>query len=129
MALPAAEREFEHSEATRIVAEAATRTGVRRLVVTTCADVLADREVTGHRAPYAREDERVRDELRRSGLDWTIGAAPWVTDDPTTGRYEAVAEAKAPGRRLAAADFATFTLDALGREDWIGHVVGVSGPP
>jgi putative NADH-flavin reductase len=129
MALPAAEREFEHSEATRTIVEAAARTGVRRLVVTACADVLAGREITGGRAPFAREDERIRDELGSSGLDWTIGAARRITDGGPSGTYLAVVDAKAPGKRLAAADFATFTLDALDRDEWIGHVVGVSGAP
>jgi putative NADH-flavin reductase len=129
MALPAAEREFEHSEATRTIVEAATRAGVRRLVVTTCADVLAGREITGGRAPFAREDERIRDELGSSGLDWTIGAARQITEGGPSGAYLAVVDAKAPGKRLPAADFATFLLDALERDEWIGHVVGISGAP
>jgi RNA polymerase sigma factor (sigma-70 family) len=129
LALPAADREFEHSEAVRAVIEAALRAGVRRLVVTACADVLSDREVTGAHAPFAREDERIRDELRASRLDWTIGAAPRLTDDPPTGSYEAVVDARAPGMRLAASDYATFVLDAVERDDWIGRVVGVSEAP
>jgi RNA polymerase sigma factor (sigma-70 family) len=129
LALPAAEREFEHSEAALTIIEAALRGGVRRLVVTTGSEVFADRETTGHRAPFAREDERIRDELRRSGLDWTIGAAPWVTNDPPTGTYETVVDAKPRGKRIAAADFATFVLDAIECDEWIGHVVGVSGSP
>jgi putative NADH-flavin reductase len=128
MALPAPEREFEHSEATRTIVEAALRTGVRRLVVTTCGDVLAGREVVGDRAPFAREDERIRDELRSSRLDWTIAAAPWLTDD-RIGTYEAFVDERAPGTSLAVADLATFALDALERDVWIGHVVGVSAAP
>jgi hypothetical protein len=49
-----------------------------------------------------------------------------VTDDPATGTYQTVVDEKGPGRRLGAADFATFTLDALERDEWIRHVVGVS---
>jgi hypothetical protein len=52
-----------------------------------------------------------------------------VTDDRPTGVYEAVVDARAPGKRLAAADFATFTLDALEQDEWIGHIVGVSATP
>jgi RNA polymerase sigma factor (sigma-70 family) len=126
LALPSGEREFEHSEATSVIVGAALRSSVRRVIVTTCADVFSDGEVTGDRAPYAREDERNRDELRASRLDWTIGAAPGVTDDLPVGVYEAVIDASAPGKRLAAADLATFTLDALEQEEWIGHIVGVS---
>ncbi|HEU4356235.1 MAG TPA: endopeptidase La [Actinomycetota bacterium] len=67
-------------------------------------------------AVHAREHRRNRESLRASGLDWTIGAAPWVTDDPPTGRYEAVLDATAPGRRLPSGDLATFALDAIERE-------------
>lgn len=126
LALMFPDAEPEHSEATRTIVEAAERAGVRRIVVTANNDVLGDREVTGEFAPHAREHRRNRDALRASGLDWTIGAAPWVTDEPATGRYDAVVDGKGPGRRISPADFATFALDALGRDDWIGHIVGVS---
>lgn len=89
-------------------------------------DVLSDREVTGDYAAHAREHRRNRATLEASGLAWTIGAAPWVTDDAPIGTYEAIVDAKAPGKRLGAADFATWALDALDHDDWIGHVVGVS---
>jgi putative NADH-flavin reductase len=129
LALTSADREAEHSEATRVVLDATRANGVRRVVITANNDVLTDHELTGEYAAFGREHRRNRAAAEASGLDWTIGAAPWVTDDPSTGAYEAVVDAKAPGRRLAAADFATFVLDALHRDDWIRHVVGVSGPP
>jgi putative NADH-flavin reductase len=129
LSLASPDREPEHSESTRVVIDAATRAGVRRIVVTANNDVLTERELTGEFAAMGREHRRNRDALLASGLDWTIGAAPWVTDDAPTGVYEAVLDARAPGKRLAAADFATFVLDALERDDWIGHVVGVSAPP
>jgi putative NADH-flavin reductase len=124
--LAAPEREPEHSEATGTIVDAAERVGPRRIVVAANNDVLTDRELTGEYAAMGREHRRNRDALEASKLDWTIAAAPWVTDDSPTGTYEAVVDAKAPGKRLAAADFATFTLDALERDEWIGHVVGVS---
>jgi putative NADH-flavin reductase len=118
--------EPELSDATRAVIDAAGRAGLRRIVVTANNDVFSDREVTGEFAAHAREHRRNRAALQESGLDWTIGAAPWVTDDRSAGIYEAVVDARAPGKRLAAADFATFTLDALEQDEWIGHIVGVS---
>ncbi|MGZ8637560.1 MAG: NAD(P)-dependent oxidoreductase [Actinomycetota bacterium] len=127
LALMSADAEPEYSDATRSIGEAAARSGVGRIVVTANNDVLSDREVTGEFAAHAREHRRNRAVLERSGLAWTIGAAPWVTDDEPAGSYVAVVDAKAPGKRLSAADFATFTLDALERDEWIGHVVGVSG--
>jgi putative NADH-flavin reductase len=126
LALMSAEGEPEYSEATKTIVAAARRSGVKRLVVTANNDVLSDREVTGDYAAHAREHRRNRATLEASGLAWTIGAAPWVTDDPLTGTYQAVVDEKGPGRRLGAADLATFTLDALGRDEWIGHIVGVS---
>lgn len=128
LALMSADAEREYSEATRTIIDAAERAGVPRIVVTANNDVFGDAEVTGEFAAHAREHRRNREALRASGLAWTIGAAPRVTDDPPGGSYEAVTDAKAPGKRIAAADFATFTLDALERDDWIGHVVGVSWP-
>jgi uncharacterized protein len=126
LALMAAADEPQHSDATRIVVASAERLGVHRLVVTANNAVFDDDEVRGEFAAHAREHRRNRDTVRESGLAWTIGAAPWVTDDPPAGRYEAVLDAKAPGRRLPAGDFATFALDALERDAWIGHIVGVS---
>lgn len=126
LALMAPEREPELSETTSTIVDVARRSGVRRIVVTANNDVLTDREVTGEYAAHAREHRRNRATLDESGLDWTIGAAPWVTDDPPAGSYQAVVDAGAPGKRLGAADFASWALDALEHDDWIGHVVGVS---
>jgi uncharacterized protein YbjT (DUF2867 family) len=126
LALASSDREPEHSDATRAVIDAARRTGLRRIVVTANNDVFSDREVSGEFAAHAREHRRNRAALQESGLDWTIGAAPWVTDDPATGIYEAEVDARGPGKRLATADLARFTLDALERDEWIGHIVGVS---
>jgi putative NADH-flavin reductase len=129
LSLASPDREGEHSEATRVVIDAAVHADVRRIVVAANNDVLTDRELTGEFAAMGREHRRNRDALLASGLDWTMGAAPWVTDDPAAGTYETVLDAKAPGKRLAATDLATFTLDALERDEWIGHVVGVSAAP
>jgi putative NADH-flavin reductase len=129
ISLASPEREPEHSEATATIIRAAERTGARRLVVAANNDVLSDRELTGDYAAMGREHRRNRDALLASGLEWTIGAAPWVTDDEPVGSYEAVVDGRAPGKRLPAADFATFTLDALERDEWIGHIVGVSAAP
>jgi putative NADH-flavin reductase len=126
LALMSADAEPEYSDATRAIVGSAARAGVRRIVVTANNDVFGDREVTGEFAAHAREHRRNRATLEGSGLSWTIGAAPWVTDDEPTGSYIAVVDDTAPGRRLSAADFATFALDALERDEWIGHVVGVS---
>jgi putative NADH-flavin reductase len=128
LSLPRPEDEPAYSEATRIVVEAAERAGARRIVLTANNTVFSDRELTGEFAPVGREHRRNVETVRRSSLDWTVGAAPWVVDDPGTGSYEAVADAKGPGKRIPTSDFATFLLDALQRDDWVGRIVGVSAP-
>jgi len=126
LALMKAEDEPEYSEATRAIVGAAERENVRRLLITANNNVFGDAEVTGEFAAHAREHRRNRDTLETSGLDWTIGAAPWVVDDPAVGSYQTAIDAKAAGRKITTGDFATFVLDALERDDWIGHIVGVS---
>lgn len=126
LALMSAEAEPEYSEATRTIVEAARDGGVGRVVVTANNDVLTDREVTGEFAAHAREHRRNRATLEASGLDWTILAAPWVTDDDPLGSYDAVVDDRGPGRRTGAADFALAAVDALDRPEWLGHIVGVT---
>jgi putative NADH-flavin reductase len=125
LALMSAEAEPEHSEATRTIVEAAKREGVHRVVVTANNDVFGDDEVTGEFAAHAREHRRNRDRLRVSGLDWTMGAAPFVVDEPGNG-YEAVVGSKGSGKKITTAAFAAFALDALERDEWIGQIVGVT---
>ena len=128
LSLRSADDEPEYSDATRAIVEAATRAGVRRAVVTANNDVLTDREVTGEYAAQAREHRRNRETLGSSLLDWTVLAAPWVTDDEPLGSYVANLDERGPNRRIAFADFALAVVDALGHDDWVGHVVGVSAP-
>ena len=126
VALMSPDAEPEYSDATRTIVQTAERVGVGRFVLTANNDVFGDAEVTGEFAAHAREHRRNRQTLGASHLDWTIGAAPWVTDDPPTGRYESVLDARGPGRRLSSGDLATFALDAIERDAWVGHIVGVS---
>jgi putative NADH-flavin reductase len=128
LSLRAAEDEPQYSDATRTIVEAAGRAGVRRALVTANNDVLTDREVTGEYAAQAREHRRNRATLEASGLDWTILAAPWVTDDEPIGSYAANLDERGPNRRIGASDFALAVVDALDHDDWIGHAVGVSAP-
>jgi putative NADH-flavin reductase len=116
----------EISDALAVAVAAMDDAGVRRIVVTTNATVLTDREVTGEFANVAAEHRRNAATLRASDLDWTILAPPLLSDDPPTGEVDAVVDAKGPGRSLTRADFAEALLDAVDRSDWIGHVVGVT---
>jgi putative NADH-flavin reductase len=126
ISLASAEAEPEYSDATRAIVEAASRANARRLVITANNDVLTDREITGDYAAHAREHRRNRGTVEASGLDWTIVAAPWVTDDEPLGAYDANVDERGPGRRIGAADLALAVVDALEHDDWIRHIVGVS---
>jgi putative NADH-flavin reductase len=116
----------EVSEATQAVVDAMTRAGVRRVVAAANGKVFTDDEVTGEYANVAAEHRRDAAILAASGLDWTIVAAPFLTDDPATGDVGTVVDAKGPGRYLTRADFAATLLDALDHPEWVGHMVGVA---
>ena len=118
----------EVSEATQAVVDAMTRAGVRRIVAAANGKVFTDDEVTGEYANVAAEHRRDAAILAASGLEWTIVAAPFLTDDPATGDVGTVVDGKGPGRSLSRADFAAALLDALDRPEWIGHMVGVANP-
>lgn len=119
----------EISDATRVIADAMDRLGPRRLVVAANGKVLDDSDVTGAYANVAAEHRRDAAILRESRLDWTVVAAPMLTDDPPVGDVAVVVDGKAPGRSITRGDFGGVLLDAIGTDAWIGHVVGVSNPP
>lgn len=82
-------------------------------------DVLLDRLVLKpivraiFRAPYA-DLARMEEEVRRSGLDWTIVRPPRLTDKPHTGRYRLAYDRNLPrGRSIARADLADAMLRLL----------------
>lgn len=127
LALGRAEDEPEHSDATRSVVEAARSEGVRRIVVAANKDVFGDDEVTDEFAAHAREHRRNRETLKGSGLDWTVLAAGRIEDGSATGAYEATEDTIPPKRTITPPDLAKAALDALSREDWVGHIVGVTG--
>ena len=125
----AEETTTEISEATRTIVEVMERIGPHRIVIAANARVFSDTEVTGPYANVVAEHRRDAAILRESALDWTVVAAPVLTDDPATGSYVAVVDGKGPGRSITRADFAAALLDAMQKDAWIRHVVGVTNPP
>jgi putative NADH-flavin reductase len=119
----------EVSDATRTIVDAMGSVGVRRIAIAANATVFTDDEVTGPYANVAAEHRRDAAILRGSALDWTVIAAPFLTDDPAVGSYDAIVDGKAPGRSITRGDFATALVDALDQDEWIGHAVGVANPP
>lgn len=118
----------EISDATRTIAAAMGSVGVRRIVIAANAKVFTEDEVTGEYANVAAEHRRDLAILRGSGLDWTVIATPFLSDEPGAP-YVAVVDGKAPGRSIAREDFAAALLDALDHDEWVGHAVGVANPP
>jgi putative NADH-flavin reductase len=125
----AEETTTEISDATRTIVEVMERIGPHRIVIAANARVFSDTEVTGPYANVVAEHRRDAAILRESALDWTVVAAPVLTDDPVTGSYVAVVEAKGPGRSITRGDFATALLDAVQKDAWTRHTVGVTNPP
>jgi putative NADH-flavin reductase len=119
----------EISDATRTIVDAMTSVGVRRVVVAANARVFTDDEVTGEYANVVAEHRRDLAILRGSGLDWTVIATPFLSDEHAGTSYVAVVDGKAPGRSITREDFAEALLDALEHDDWVGHAVGVANPP
>src|SRR5438034_1135259 len=109
----------EISDATRTIADAMERLGLGRLVAAANARVFTDEEATGPFANVTLEHRRDVAILRASRLDWTVVAAPSLTDGAPTGAYAAAIDAKANGRQITRGDFALALLDALDHPDWI----------
>jgi len=70
---------------------------------------------------------RMEDELRESGLDWTVLRPPQLTDKPLTGTYRtAVGRNLRGGWSIPRADVAHYMLAVLGQPETIGQVIGIA---
>lgn len=77
-------------------------------------------------------DEATVDDVRASGLDWTVLRAPRLTDGEATGSYELGYLDLGPGATLGRADAAAAMLDVLEAEPgsdgaWVGEFPHVTG--
>jgi putative NADH-flavin reductase len=69
----------------------------------------------------------MEDELRESGLDWTVLRPPKLTDKPLTGKYRtAVGHNVRGGFSIPRADVAHYMLAVTGRADTIRQVIGLA---
>jgi putative NADH-flavin reductase len=112
--------------------------GVKRLIVTAGAGVrdgldqpklvdnfivLALKTFNGN----VYEDMRqVVEQVKASGLEWTIVRGPMLTDDPPTGHVRAGGVGKDIGTRLARADFAAFLLQQVNDRTWLRKAPAIS---
>jgi uncharacterized protein YbjT (DUF2867 family) len=117
----------ELSDAGLGVIRGAEAAGLPRLAVVSQIGVLL-RKTRPEFEHIRAEHLRVVEALRASSLTWVALAVPGIEDRPGDGRYSTVVEGRPPGWSIARTDLADALLDALEREDWARHVVGISGP-
>jgi putative NADH-flavin reductase len=115
------------SDATRTIVAAMEGAGPGRLVIAVNTSVFHDRPVKPPFDVVAEEHRRDLAIVRASSLDWTALAPAFLTDDEPRGTYVTELDAKAPGAGIPRGDLAAAVLDALGHDEWVGHVVGLSG--
>ncbi|GAA2811702.1 SDR family oxidoreductase [Saccharopolyspora taberi] len=126
------------SSSARAAVEAMSATGVRRILVVSAGPL--NRSGTGQPA-FARllspvlwavlrevytDLEAMERVLRESGLDWTSVRPPRLLDQPGRGTYRSAVDAGPVGGSIPRADVARAMLDLIGREDTVGHAVGVA---
>jgi putative NADH-flavin reductase len=114
------------SEATATVADVMTTAGIDRLVIVVNGSVFLEAPREGTYEVVDTEHRRGLEVLRRSELEWTALAPPWLKDDAATGSYVAVVEGAAAGAWVPREDLATALVDAVAHDDWRRHVVGIS---
>ena len=127
------------SRAMKRILDAMKTCGVRRIVVITGAMIGHPRDHLGlayhliertERAKRAIQDGRLEEEeLRGSGLEYTIVRPPRLTDGPFTGRYRLGESIEISSlASVSRADVADFMLRAVREPEWIGRAVGIIGP-
>jgi putative NADH-flavin reductase len=119
------------SKATRVLADAMVKLGVRRLVAVTGLGAGDSRGYGGFL--YATvmfpivlkrvyDDKDVQEQIiRRSGLDWTIVRPGILTSGPATGRYRVLVDpASWNGGTISRADVAHFLVAQIADRNYIG---------
>ena len=126
-------------EGTRSVIEAMHKEGARRLVLVSGSIVTDEGEGPAMRylvKPLARRtalrhvaaDMRVaEDEIRESGLDWTIVRPPRLTSQPGSGTYRtAIDRNLTRGLTVSRADLAACMLGIIADPATIRHHIGIA---
>ena len=127
-----------YSEGMRNIIQAMRATGVRRLVAVSAAPLSSDDGDTLpsrlllkpllwalYRPVYA-DMAAMEDEIRKSGLDWTIIRPPRLTDRPPTGRYRtALNRSVRGGYTISRADLAAAILKLLDDPTSIRAAIGI----
>lgn len=69
---------------------------------------------------------QVAQQVRQSGLEWTLVRAPRLTDDPPTGHIRAGGVGKDIGTQLTRGDFAAFLVRQLTDNTWLCKAPAIS---
>jgi len=126
-------------EGTRSVIEAMHKEGTRRLVSVSGSIVTDEGEgpamryllkplFRGTLLRHATADMRgAEDEIRQSGLDWTIMRPPRLTSGPASRAYRTAIDRNLPhGTTVSRADLAACMLAVLGDPATIHHHIGIA---
>lgn len=115
-----------YSDAVGALVRAMESSAVRRLVIAANARVLDDRQLNGPYAEVSLEHRRAFETVRGSALDWTVMATPMLSDAEPRHEYRSTVDQRGEGREIARADYSIALVDALDRDEWIGHIVDVT---
>jgi uncharacterized protein YbjT (DUF2867 family) len=121
------------------VIEAMQKEGTRRLIMISGSVVTDEGEGPAMRylvKPLARgtllrhvaADMRgAEEEIRETGLDWTIVRPPRLTSDPASGTYRTAVDRNLPrGVKVSRADLAAYMLGIIGDPATIHHHIGIA---
>jgi nucleoside-diphosphate-sugar epimerase len=124
------------SRGTRTIVEAMRAAALRRIVVVSSYGVGPTRD----RLPFVfglvaktllkgimADKERQEQDVRDSGLDWTIVQPMGLTDDPATNQPYVSIDGSRRSNRVARADVAAVCIDAIARNAYLGESISVSG--
>jgi len=117
------------SDATRTIVDAMAAEEVRRIVITTNSTVFTDREIDDPYRIVADEHRRNVAMLRGTTLDWTVLAPTFLRDGEPGDQLEVAVDGRATGKEMSRVGLANVVLDAIDRDDWIAHVLGISDTP
>ncbi len=126
-------------EGSRSVIEAMSKEGTRRLITVSGSIVTDEGEgpvlryllkplVRGTLLRHPAADMRgAEEEIRQSGLDWTIMRPPRLTGEPASGRYRIAIDRNLPrGVTVSRADLAAYMLAIIGDPATIHHHIGIA---
>ena len=126
-------------EGTRSVIEAMHKEGTRRLVALSGSIVTDEGEgpvlrylvkplARGTLMRHVNEDMAgAEEEIRDSGLDWTIVRPPRLTSGPASGSYRTAVDRNLPrGLTVSRADLAAYMLAIIGDPATMQHHIGIA---